>query len=83
MFGHNFYELIDHNTLDPLAIVVVTTKTDPKKIDEKKELEESWEEFNFTQKHIYDPCDIETFIDWHNQRRVYQIQRIETRKIVS
>lgn len=83
MFGHNFYELHDHNTLEYLGIVMVTSKVHPKPLDEKEDIKESWEEFNLRQEHIYDPISIETFVDWHNQRRVYQIQRIETRKIVS
>ena len=45
-------------------------------IDPLEEVEESWSEFNKDEEHELDPSSVDDFVEWHNEGRVTQIERV-------
>jgi hypothetical protein len=79
-----YYQLTDSDTGEDLGIVRVSNHVDGVAnmddeiniIDPDQEVRDSWEEFHILQEHELDNCDVEEFVDWHNENRVTQIERI-------
>lgn len=45
-------------------------------IDPLEEIEESWTEFNKNEEHELDPSSVDDFVEWNNEGRVTQIERV-------
>ena len=73
-----YYQLHDSITEDELGIIKVTNATEcwKKEIDHSIEVSESWDEFNRCEESEFDPEDVDSFVLWHNENRVSQIERI-------
>ena len=69
-----FYQLTDSENGDKLGIVKVTNVGDVANFDE--EVKESWNEFHDLEEHDLNRFDVDEFVDWHNENRVTQIERI-------
>jgi len=56
--------------------LIRVTHIDPNN-DPKEEINESWEEFNVNEEHDFIDCtNVDDFVEWHNEGRVTQIERI-------
>ena len=69
-----YYQLTDSENGDELGIVKVTNVSDVANFDE--EVKESWNEFHDLEEHDLDRFNVHQFVDWHNENRVTQIERI-------
>ena len=69
-----YYQLRDSDNGDELGIVKVTNVSEVANFDE--EVKESWNEFHDLEEHDLDRFDVNEFVDWHNENRVTQIERI-------
>ena len=69
-----YYQLRDNDNGDELGIVKVTNVSEVANFDE--EVKESWNEFHDLEEHDLDRFDVDDFVDWHNENRVTQIERI-------
>ena len=45
-------------------------------IDPLEEIAESWSEFNKDEEHDLDPSSVDDFVEWNNENRVTQIERV-------
>ena len=45
-------------------------------VDPLEEIEESWTEFNKNEEHELDPSSVDDFVEWNNEGRVTQIERV-------
>lgn len=63
-------------TKTPLEIVNKVMDADDYRIDPKEEIEESWTEFNQVEEHELDSYNVDDFVEWHNEGRVTQIERV-------
>jgi len=45
-------------------------------VDPLQEIEESWSDFNKSEEHELDPCSVDDFVEWNNEGRVTQIERL-------
>jgi hypothetical protein len=78
------FELRDYVSGDTCGIVRVTNfvegvaemDNDMNIIDPKEEIEESWTEFNQVEEHELDSYNVDDFVEWHNEGRVTQIERV-------
>jgi hypothetical protein len=41
-----------------------------------EEVEESWSEFNKDEEHELDSSSVDDFVEWHNENRLTQIERV-------
>ena len=67
-------ELKDYLSSDTCGLINVThidTNIDP-----LEEVEESWTEFNKLDEHELTFDDVDDFVEWHNEGRVTQIERV-------
>jgi hypothetical protein len=67
-------ELRDYLSSDTCGLINVThidTNIDP-----LEEVEESWTEFNKLDEHELAFDDVDDFVEWHNEGRVTQIERV-------
>lgn len=69
-----YYQLTNSENNNILGIVKVTNVGEVANFDE--EVKESWVEFHDLEEHNLNNCDIDEFVDWHNENRVTQIERI-------
>lgn len=69
-----YYQLTNSENNNRLGIVKVTNVGEVANFDE--EVKESWVEFHDLEEHNLNNCDIDEFVDWHNENRVTQIERI-------
>lgn len=69
-----YYQLTNSENNNILGIVKVTNVGEVANFDE--EVKESWVEFHDLEEHNLNNCDIDKFVDWHNENRVTQIERI-------
>ena len=68
-------ELRDYISEDTCGLIRII-QTDPNN-DPKKEIEESWTEFNKNEEHeLIDCANVDDFVEWHNEGRVTQIERV-------
>ena len=78
------FELRDYVSGDTCGLVRVTNHVegvaemddDMNIIDPKEEIEDSWEEFNKLEEHELDCTSVDDFVEWHNEGRVTQIERV-------
>ena len=78
------FELRDYVSGDTCGLVEVVNHTegiaemddDMNIIDPQEEVQESWTEFNKLEEHELDNCSVDDFVDWHNENRVTQIERV-------
>jgi hypothetical protein len=78
------FELRDYISGDTCGLVQVVNHTegiaemddDMNIIDPKEEIEESWTEFNKYEEHELDSYSVDDFVEWHNESRVTQIERV-------
>jgi hypothetical protein len=68
-----YYQLTDVEG-EELGIVKVTNVTEAPNFEE--EVSESWNEFHHLEEHDLDINDVDEFVDWNNENRVTQIERI-------
>jgi len=45
-------------------------------VDPLDEVIESWSEFNKDEEHELDPSSVDDFVEWHNENRLTQIERV-------
>jgi hypothetical protein len=69
-----YYQLTDSDSGEDLGIVKVTNVGEVANFDE--EVKESWNEFHVLEEHDLDNCDVDEFVDWNNENRVTQIERV-------
>lgn len=67
-------ELRDYLSSDTCGLINVT-HIDPN-IDPLEEVEESWTEFNREDEHELEFDNVDDFVEWHNEGRVTQIERV-------
>ena len=68
------FELRDYESGVTCGIIKVI-QVDPNN-DPKEEIEESWAEFNQVEEHDLDSNSVDDFVEWHNEGRVTQIERL-------
>ena len=69
-----YYQLTDSDGGEDLGIIKVTNVGEVANFDE--EVKESWNEFHVLEEHDLDNCDVDEFVDWNNENRVTQIERV-------
>ena len=69
-----FYELRDYISCDTCGLIKIT-HIDPNAAP-TEEVEESWVEFNKLEEHELDSANVDDFVQWHNENRVTQIERV-------
>lgn len=69
-----YYQLTDSDTGEELGIVKVTNVGEVPNFDD--EVKESWNEFHVLEEHELDNCDVDEFVEWNNENRVTQIERV-------
>ena len=69
-----YYQLTDKFDGTELGIVKVINGNESPNF--KEEVEESWNEFHVLEEHELDNCDVDDFVQWHNEGRVTQIERV-------
>lgn len=69
-----YYQLTDSDTGEELGIVKVTNVGEAPNFDD--EVKESWNEFHVLEEHELDNCDVDEFVEWNNENRVTQIERV-------
>jgi len=69
-----YYNLIDDDTQEDLGIIKVINVGEVANFDE--EIKESWNEFHILEEHDFDNRNVYQFVDWNNENRVTQIERI-------
>ena len=69
-----YYQLTDSDNGEDLGIIKVTNVGEVANFDE--EVKESWNEFHVLEEHDLDNCDVDEFVDWNNENRVTQIERV-------
>jgi hypothetical protein len=59
---------------EELGLVRVTNIGEVPNFEE--EVKESWHEFHVLEEHDLDYCDVDDFVEWNNENRVTQLERL-------
>ena len=78
------FQLLDFEDELECGIVNVTNTDECTKlgIDPYTDLYESWSEYNKLQEHTFDPKDVDKFVEWNNENRVTQVERVYSEIII-
>ena len=73
-----YYQLHDSETEEILGTVKVTNDNEckEKNVCHSTEVSESWDEYNRCEESENDSENIDEFVQWNNENRVTQIERI-------
>jgi len=78
------FQLLDFEDELECGVVNVTNESKCTEIgiDPFTDIYESWSEYNKLQEHTFDSKDVDKFVEWNNENRVTQIERVYTEIII-